>query len=286
MRTHFVIGLSCAIALGACGTDTSTVTMGLAGLDDLGSDHVYEGWLIVDGAPVSAGRFSVDADGNPTPASFELDAAMVAAATTYVLTIEPATGDDPGPSSTHILAGDIAGSTASLSVGHAAALGTDFASAAGEYILETPSSMAVMDDYDQGIWWLIPGAAGAAPGLTLPALPDGWVYEGWVVGASGPVSTGTFSAASGADSDATGPTAGPDSGPPFPGQDFVDPAMVLTSGTMAVISVEPVPDNSPMPFTIKPLADMDVQDTMAPATQSMNNIAAMTVPSGTISFEL
>ena len=44
----------------------------------------------VDGEPVSAGRFTVDSDSIPTPASFELDAADVEAASAYVLTIEPA----------------------------------------------------------------------------------------------------------------------------------------------------------------------------------------------------
>jgi len=290
MRKNILVLLSCAALLGACANDTetstTTLTMGFAGLEDLGTDYVYEGWLIVDGAPVTAGRFSVDADGNPTPATIELDEAVVAAATTFVLTIEPTVGDDPAPSAVHILAGDIVGDSVDLTTSHGAALGTDFSSATGEFILETPSSMAP-EDYAQGIWWLVPGTDGMAPGLALPTLPDGWTYEGWVVGPSGPVSTGTFASPDGADSDAAGPDAGPDgAGPPFPGQDFISPAQVLTGGYMAVISVEPVPDNSPMPFAIKPLADMDLEDVMAPMTQSMNNIAADTVPAGSISLGL
>jgi hypothetical protein len=169
-------------------------------------------------------------------------------------------------------------------VGHPAALGTDFADAAGEYILETPSSGDVADDYDQGIWWLVPGADGMAPGLRLPALPAGWTYEGWVVGADGPVSTGTFDAADVADADGAGEAAGPDGSPAFPGQDFVDPARLLTDGHAAVISVEPVPDDSPMPFAIKPLTDMTVESVMAPSTQAMSNTAADTVPSGSVAF--
>ena len=125
-----------------------------------------------------------------------------------------------------------------------------------------------------------------APGLDLPELPAGWTYEGWVVGPDGPISTGTFDAADMADSDGAGADAGPDMTPPFPGQDFVDPAQTLTGGYMAVISVEPVPDNSPAPFTIKPLADMSIEDVMAPMTQPMSNIASDTLPGGSVSLGL
>ena len=278
----------CAALLGACSNDmgTTTITLGVAGLEDLGPDFVYEGWIIVDGEPVTAGRFSVDEDGNPDPATAEVDTVMAEGATLYVLTIEPAVGDAPEPSSVHILAGPISGGIASLSPGHEAALGTDFSTAAGEYILETPTSGSVADDYNQGIWWLVPGAAGMAPGLDLPTLPAGWTYEGWVVGPDGPVSTGTFGSGDGADSDGAGADAGPDGSPPFPGQDFITPAQDLTSGYMAVISVEPVPDNSPAPFLIKPLADSSIEDLMAPGTQSMDNIAATTLPSGSVSIGL
>jgi hypothetical protein len=49
------------------------------------------------------------------------------------------------------------------------------------------------------------------------------------------------------------------SGPPFPGEDFlVNAPAGLTfptnlAGGMAVISIEPVPDNSTAPFLLKPL---------------------------------
>ena len=48
----------------------------------------------------------------------------------------------------------------------------------------------------------------------------------------------------GADSDAGGPTAGPRSTPPFPGQDFIMPPVSLI-GYQAVVSIEPDPDDSP-----------------------------------------
>ncbi|GAB5546730.1 MAG: hypothetical protein SangKO_064900 [Sandaracinaceae bacterium] len=285
MRTWTLLA-ALALITSACSDETGTTTMslGFSGLPQLGDGYEYESWLIVDGAPVSAGRFTVDADANPIPAAFEIDAMVADTAAAYVLTIEPIEGDDPAPSAVHILAGDLADGVASLSTAHAAAIGTDFADATGVYILETPTSGDVADDYAQGIWWLVPGADGMAPGLSLPALPEGWVYEGWVAGADGPVSTGTFGAVDAADADGAGETAGPDGSPPFPGQDFIDPAIVLTGGYAAVISVEPVPDDSPMPFVIKPLVDMTIEDVMAPDTQEMANAAASNLPSGSVAF--
>ncbi len=58
-------------------SDTRTLTQSFSGLDVLGADFVYEGWIIVDGAPVSTGRFNVDADGNPTTAAPTMPAATV-----------------------------------------------------------------------------------------------------------------------------------------------------------------------------------------------------------------
>jgi hypothetical protein len=157
-----------------------------------------------------------------------------------------------------------------------AALGTDFSTAMGSYILNAPSAGGASPYYN-GIWWLDPNA-GPGPTLVIPTLPDGWVYEGWVVGDSGPVSTGRFVSASGVDSDGPGPDAGPMAAPPFPGQDFVDPAVDLR-GHVAVISVEPDPDNSPGPFTLKPLVDRVIDDLGAGVLQPMSrNPAAL--PSG------
>ena len=269
------------------GAATRPLSLAFEGLPALGEDHVYEGWILVDGSPISTGRFEVGEDGSLEPATFDVDADMADAAATFVLTIEPATGDDPAPADTHILAGDLSGGEATLTMEHMAALGTGFADAAGTFVLATPSS-ASMEDNAQGIWWLVPPADDdddPAPSLTLPELPAGWVYEGWVVNETdGPISTGTFSTPAEADSDGGGDAAGPEDTPPFPGQDFIDPARDLTSGHMAVISVEPDPDDSPAPFRIKPLGTAIGTDT-APTAQTMGNIIADNSVSGSASFE-
>jgi len=253
---------------GGSGDDMANLKIELSGLEPLGAGYVYEGWIIVDGAPVTTGRFQIE-EGTDVYDGWVARADADAAAA-FVLTIEPEEGDDPAPSATHVLGGDVEGTEAALSLEHGAALGTDFTGAVGSYILETPTSSNVADDYDQGIWWLQIGGGGPAASLALPELPEGWVYEGWVAGPNGPISTGTFTAATGADSDAAGAAAGPDGGPPFPGQDFVDPATVVV-GMAAVISVEPMPDDSPTPFAIKPLIDMMIEDVGGGVSQDMGN---------------
>ncbi len=244
--------------------EKAELTLSFEALPVLGEGYAYEGWLIVDGAPYSTGVFTVNDDGTLSMTSFEVDAENLKKAAAFVLTIEPAPDSDPAPSPVHILAGDFDGNSAQLTAGHAAALGNDFATAGGDFILGIPTSNSDADSYTSGIWFTA---------LDLPALPDGWVYEGWVVGPEGPVTTGTFSSLSAGDSDAAGPTAGPNASPPFPGQDYLNPPIDLTSGYAAVISIEPVPDDSPAPFVFKPLVNMEITDAGDHVKQAFTNNA-------------
>jgi hypothetical protein len=82
-----------------------------------------------------------------------------------------------------------------------------------------------------------------------------------------------------ADSDGVGPTAGPKAGPNFPGQDFLNPPLDLTSGYAAVISIEPEPDTGPAPFFFKPLVDEAIEDVGDHGSQDMQNLAD-TFPTG------
>lgn len=258
----------------------SVLGVKLSGLERLGDGYVYEGWLIVDGKPVSAGRFNLD--GRHRPLYFSGPMATLSAATAYVLTIEPAENDDPMPSKVHVLAGDIrrheGRRRAMLSTSHPAAFGTDFASAMGRFILQTPST-SEPSDYAQGVWFVDP--ATGSPSLSLPALPEGWTYEGWVVVDGKPLSTGRFRSVSGADSDGAGPTAGPNAGPPFPGQDFINPPRNLVGGAV-VVSVEPEDDDSPAPFAIKPLIAEKVEDVGPGVLADMKNTAEANTPRGAV----
>ena len=246
-----------------CGVEASEgVTIEFDGLEDSGDDFVYEGWAVFGGVPTTTDRF------RNGPVVNQRVPRSIAGDSLYVLTIEPRRGDASAPAATHLVAGALdAGGQTELTTAHPAALGTDFADADGGFILATPSS-ASMDDETSGVWFVDPAVG--EPSLTLPTLPQGWTYEGWVVSADGPISTGRFTSVMGADSDGGGPAAGPNATPPFPGQDFVSPPLDLI-GTTVVISVEPEPDNSPAPFAIKPLIDATVENVSAPQLQSLGN---------------
>lgn len=254
-------------------TKTVDLELSLNGLEPLGDRSVYEGWLIIDGAPVSTGRFNLN-EGETQKTFSNINAE---GASLFVLTIEPKENDPAAPSATKVLAGALTNNNASLTASHEAALGDDFTSVDGVFILATPSSAAT-DDEDQGIWFFDPASDTR---LTLPTLPEGWVYEGWVAGDDGPVSTGRFTDVNAADDDGAGAAAGVDPGtfPAVPGQDFVMPARKL-GGLKAVISVEPSDDDSPAPFAIKPLlGDIDGSQ-LAPTLQSLAKNG--TLPSGSV----
>lgn len=264
-----------------------TITLNLNGLEDLGSDFVYEGWLIVDGSPVSTGTFTVDADGMLSKTSFELDAMDVDNATKFVLSIEPMNDTDPNPAATKILAGDFSGNTANVDISPVG----DFSNAAGKYILATPTNGGDTDE-NSGIWFLDLATGSPTVGLTLPTLPDGWVYEGWTVINGQPVTTGKFTNVMA--TDMADPYSGSEPLPDvngsdgfFPGEDFLMNAPsglnfpTDIAGGKAVISIEPSPDNSEAPFTLKPL----VHDIPASAIDHTvyNMMQNLSFPSGSVS---
>ena len=255
------------VIISACKKDDETmddpiamksISLNISGLEDLGSDYVYEGWLIVNGAPVSTGTFMVDANGMLSKTTFSLKASDVDNASTFVLSIEPANDTDPAPAATKMMAGDFNGANASLNTD----LVGDFSNASGKYILATPTDGD--GNENSGIWFLDLATGSPTVGLDLPQLPDGWKYEGWVVINGQPVTTGTFTNTKATDDAApySGSMALPDVNGMdgfFPGEDFLMNAPsglmfpVNIAGGTAVISVEPYPDNSPGPFTLKPL---------------------------------
>jgi len=275
-----------AMIMVSCGDDDNAtdnqLNLTFSGLEDLGSEYAYEGWIIVDGSPKSTGVFTVDANGVLSKSTFDLNKDDLDVATTFILTIEPSPDSDPSPSDVHILAGDFSADNAGLTVSHAAAIGTDFTSSTGGYILATPTN-GMETDENSGVWFLDP-ATGPGPALSLPTLPAGWIYEGWAVIGGIPVTTGTFTSASGVDDSAQ--FSSTEAGPGYPGEDFlVNAPSGLTfptdlRGTTIVVSVEPVPDNSSSPFTLKPLVGMTAADAMDHSLLSMDNNAAATNPTG------
>ena len=292
-RSLATLSAAALISLTACSDDDNAVApqdanlqLNITGLEDLGDDFAYEGWIIVDGAPVTAGIFDVDATGNLVQTEFAVNADQLAAATAYVLTIEPSPDNDPAPSDVHILAGDFSGNAATLDVGHPAAINATFTDAAASYILATPTDGNGDVDELSGIWFLDPSTDPFSASLDLPTLPAGWAYEGWAVIDGQPVSTGTFTSVTGAD--AAAPFSGNAGGPPFPGEDFLQSAPAGLSfpttlaGATAVISIEPVPDNSPAPFSLKPLVGTIPTTAVAKTSYTLDNNAVNTTPNGTV----
>ena len=274
-----------SISFFSCDSDekNADLNLNITGLENLGNEYIYEGWIIVDGNPISTGFFSVDDNGNMSQNEFSIDKSDLESASTFVLTIEPSPDNDPAPSSVHVLAGDFGSNSASLTISHPAALGDDFSTAAGQYILATPTDGGSMDNEDSGVWFLDPSGPSAT--LDLPTLPAGWAYEGWAVINGAPVSTGTFTSVDQADDAA--PYSGSAGGPPFPGEDFLVNAPANQTfptsllGSTIVISVEPVPDNSPNPFTLKPLAAAVPSDLEPHTLAGLNNNISNTPIQGT-----
>ncbi len=262
---------------------TSPLTVEFNGLEELGADFVYEGWIIVDGSPVSTGTFtSVESQ------TFQVNTVQLEAATKFVLSIEPAVDPDPTPADTKVLAGDFSGNSASVWVAPVTVNADMFTDSWGRFFLRTPTDETGTNNGndENGIWFGTPGAPPTA-GLGLPTLAPGWKYEGWVVvDGVGPISTGTFTGLTEVDDSNNFSGIESNVGPPIPGEDFFLNAPVGVTfpldvrGRTAVISIEPFPDDSPAPFAMKPLLGVAGTET-APTTHDLGlNLSSL--PTGTV----
>ncbi|MGI9644055.1 MAG: hypothetical protein ACR2O6_01935, partial [Ilumatobacteraceae bacterium] len=260
------------------------LALDFVGLPTLGPAAVHEGWAIVDSAALTTGRFLIDESGaivdeaGAAIESFPVDATTASA---FILTIEPADDPDPGPSETHIVGGDFVDGVAELNIAHPGALGTDFAEAAGSVEVAVPTARELPGAETSGIWFFTEGSGS----LTIPVLPAGWVYEGWTVFEGIPVSTGRFLDPNAEDDNRQ--YSGDGNGPATPGEDFIRNAPegltfpTTVGGTTVVVTVEPDPDDSPGPFSIKPLG-VELPDEVAPFQEfDLVNLGADTYPTGT-----
>ncbi len=265
-------------------TNLDTLTLNLSGLEALGDNFVYEGWIIVDGAPVTTGRFTSVI----FPQNFAVDATQLANASAFVLSIEPLNDPDPAPAPTKVLQGNFTGNSASVDTG----LIGDLINVSGTFFLRTPTDETMPGNPNNGndqygVWFGAPGMPPTA-NFILPELTadSGWIYEGWVVGDNGPISTGRFLNFGDRD-DFTGFSGSEfNQGPPVPGEDFFlnapegETFPLDVRGRAVVISLEPLPDDSPAPFAIKPLAATAGNET-APTAHSFNPNTA-SLPTGTV----
>ncbi len=261
---------------------------------------------------VSFGKFNVSSAGqilslNDQPMTFSTDGNVdINLAVDAIITIEVGDGSDsdgnePG---SRIIGGVFTGTddraTVTLTTSNEDAFDFDYSTASASYILDTPTT-SLASDFNSGLWWVTPGAPpGVSAGITnLAALTDtsGWIYEGWIVDNSAFTtlyySTGKFLSAGNTDADLAGASAGTDSaGYLFPGQDFIQavnnlPATPqLDNGNFEVrITLEPEPDNSPLPFQLPifsdPLIGPNVQD--ANTVLTMEN-RAQSFPTATVTI--
>lgn len=263
MRTAILAGIAATLTAAACAaggtTHTPGIDLALTGVEPLGGGFHYEGWLVVDGEPVSTGRFNVDDDGILVDLEGEavldvFDAGVdLSRAAGFRITIEPPEDGDAAPSQVTLLAGGFEAGVAELSVRAPEAFGTDFSGSTAVFILATPSDGEATQERS-GIWFVHPDGR---PGLDLPELPEGWAYEGWAFIDNVPVTTGSFTDPAGPDSFDRYSQDGPV--PPLPGEDFlIDAPEGVTfppelRGQRVVVSIEPVPDTGSGPFYLRPL---------------------------------
>jgi hypothetical protein len=284
MKNKFLSLIAFGMVLVSCSKDDNTtpvapqLKLNLTGLENLGTNFKYEGWIVVNGSPVTTGTFTVNDAGVLSKTTFDVDATALSNATKFVLSIEPANDTDPAPSNTKFLVGDFSGNSATISAG----IVGNFSASTGKYLIASPTSMSTMDPF-AGVWFM--DGTGPANGFNLPTLDTGWKYEGWVVKNGTVLSTGKFSNPGASDLAAT--YSGTQSAPPFPGEDFVANAPTGVtfpwdlSGATLVISVEPNPDNSPLPFTLKPLSHTVAATPVEGATVNMTR-SLTSFPAGTV----
>ncbi len=274
LLSAFILG---AIITSCSGDDdappTSNLTIEIVGLEALTNGANYEGWIVVEGEPLSTGKFNEVSNSMV----FAVNADNLEKATEFILSVEPPNDADPGPSKSKLVSGSFNGNVAQVSVNSVIA---DFSSISGKFVMATPTDNPGTSDNDEfGIWFEDPSGIQTVPGLNLEPLADGWKYEGWVIfeknGTQIPVSTGTFSDVGNFD-DAS-PYSGNGSAPNYPGEDFLNSApQGLTfptdgdvRGKTVVISVEPSPDyDQSTPFFLKPLSGTAGQVT-APQVNSI-----------------
>jgi len=278
-----------------------TITQSFQNLPDLGTNYVYEGWLIVGSEKISTGRFTHTEGVNYSSGLIDIEKAN--AATTYVLTIESTTETGTellSPSGWIFSKGNFSNNTAISSTDDALFLGaTNLETATGNFFLKAPSVGATGSDAN-GIWFIdaLPPTKG---GFTnLPILATGWIYEGWVVvpdvtGTATAISTGRFTDPNIADESFFGLVnnnefKGPNGVPPFPGEDYiVDPNSRYADVTFpidlqnatVVISIEPTTNDAATPFGLKPFVITLSNQAVATAVNITNNYAGKAI-SGTV----
>lgn len=235
-------------------------------LPPLGGSNNYRAWAVLPTRFLGSDLFNFTEAGQYINSTGQFVSNTVtfgddiAEATKVLISIETKDGSEDVPSSSIVLAGDIVNFEADLSVSHPDALGEDLDAASGVFSLLTPSDA---DDTNEteGIWFVESLSAGNwTTGLSLPTLPEGWLFEGWAEVGDTVLSTGRFDSATGADMDSPFMTDLVSEFINYPGEDFImRPPLGVTfppdfSNARVFVTVEPDPDAQPLPFGIEILS--------------------------------
>ncbi len=266
LSAAFLINASCSSDSTSPVVKYTKLSMTLTGLDSLTMER-YEAWVVTQGQYSSLGKFNLNFRGDPIddsgniitefPSSVSLDNASH-----ITVTLEPNPDTDTLPSAIELLTADIVGDTLAL------AFQVDYSGRQGNVVMITPSDgggrifppAGDPSNGFSGIWFVSKPWGEPEFGLNLLAPPSGWKYEGWYMSpAMKFISTGKFTNVSAKDETnayfSNTDSAYVDSFWNFPGEDFLtNPPAGETfpldvRGGMAFVTLEPDPDNSPMPFT-------------------------------------
>ena len=274
-------------AVPASANHTFATTLSTTKLEPLTGGARYEAWAIKGERKLSGGFISAAAGGGErrSVVNFPINPRSADA---IAITIEPANDTDPGPSATVVLSGSVTSQGADLR------FPVDLSGIAGSAILATPTDNDVNTNNDAAGLWFVDLSSGAPrPALKLPALPAGWVWEGWGVTQGNPLTTGRFTDA--ARPDGFNGFSGTQGGPPLPGEDFVrnlpaaitGPVNLADGNSRAVLTIEPdqagVDPTGAGPFFVRPLKHQ------IPAGQAIRTSFTLgrdisEVPSGSVSF--
>jgi len=179
--------------------------------------------------------------------TFDVD---VSEASVIFVTIQEKRDSNDEPSGTVVFAGDLSGSVANLTQSHPSAFGVSLNGQTGSFMLMSYVANAQPSDVS-GLWFVEGSKAAPRAGLSLPALPEGWHYEGWIEVGGTLISTGAFRDNEGAD--AARQYSNSDT-PLFPGEDFEENAPdgvtfpLNPAGGTVHVTVEPFPDDTVEPY--------------------------------------
>lgn len=263
------------------------IRLEMENLPPLMDGFAYQAWARIGFEAVPSERFNIAENGSFVNGGGQfIQNALVfpvdlSDASEVFITIEDKRDSDEIPSGTVVLAGDVSGSVASLSTSHPEALGTSFDGESGTFMLLNWASGASSDE-TSGLWFIDGTRAAPTAGLSLPELPDGWVYEGWIEKDGTLVSTGAFREMDAIDFDRR--YSNTDT-PSFPGEDFLENAPdgvtfpLDPSGGTVRVTVEPIPDDTDAPFGIFVLSGAVPSSPTAGTTYPLN--AEVATPGGT-----